>query len=248
MASKRFRFAAWLGAWTAVTLILGGCGAAPGGGGTGTGQSTPAATSGSSATAAGTLTATSLKGWTVVAGSGGTGPAIDNSTGNPKPPSLEIPGDKSYLWADPKKATSSFSFDANTQGLFDLFFGANAAGKGFMFRIDTRGGSNYSGFGETEDWTDWDCPTSGSTDIPANTWVHVTIAVASSDVTATATWSGSKETFDFNGTTDGCNTTADGTVLDSSLAAYKPVGTAFGFQGDGLGADSETWIANLQYK
>lgn len=249
MGGQRFRLAALFGSLCAAVLTLAACGAAPGGGTSSAGQSPGAKTSTSSSAGtavAGMPTATSLKGWTVVAGSGGTGPVIDTSTGNPKPPSLEIPGDKSYLWADLKKPINSFSFDANTQGLFDLFFGANATGQGLMFRIDTRGGTNYSGFGETEDWTDWECPTSGTTDIPANTWVHVTINIAANDAKATASWAGNKENFDFNGQSDGCNTMADGTVLDTALAAYKPNGTAFGFQGDGLGATSETWIANFQ--
>lgn len=224
----------------AAALVLAACGSASGGGKAAQG-------SGKTAGAAQALTTTSLKGWTVVPGSGGVGPTIDNTTGDPKPPSLDLPGDKSYVWADPKKALKSISFDANTQGLFDIFFGANASGKGFMFRIDTRGGTNYSGFGETEDWSDWDCPQSGSTDIPASTWVHVNLAFTSNDVNATVTWAGSKETFDFNGTTDGCNTMSDGTVLDTSLSAYKPVGTAIAFQGDGLGATSYSWIANLKY-
>ncbi len=234
---------------TAFAVLLTACGAGAPGGGTSSAATQTGSSKGSAAApAAQAVTSTSLKGWTVVAGSGGTGPVIDNTTGDPKPPSLEIPGDKSYLWIDPKKAIKSFSFDANTQGLFDLFFGANASGQGLMFRIDTRGGSNYSGFAETEDWNDWDCPQSGSTDIPSGTWIHVTIAVGAKDVTATASWSGNKETFDFNGTSDGCNTMSDGTTLDSTLSAYKPVGTAFGFQGDGLGATSESWIANFQYQ
>ena len=239
VAAKGSRYAGLIGA-VAVALLLAACGSAPGGGKAAQGGTAPAGTVGG-------LTTTSLKGWTPVAGSGGVGPVIDTTTGDPKPPSLEVPGDKSYLWADTKKALKSVSFDANTQGLFDFVFGANASGKGFMFRIDTRGGTNYSGFGETEDWADWDCPQSGSTDIPASTWVHVSLAFTSNDVKATVTWPGSNETFDFNGQTDGCNTMSDGTTLDTNLSAYKPVGTAIGFQGDGLGATSYSWIANLKY-
>lgn len=238
----RLRVGGLVGLGLAGVLVLAACGSAPGGGGKAAGSGT--ATGGAPA---GMPTATSLKGWKVGIGSGGTGPVIDSTVGTPKPPSLEIPGDKSYVWVDLKKAVNSFSFDANTQGLFDLFFGANDSGQGLMFRIDTRGGTNYSGFAETEDWNDWECPMSGSTDLPANTWIHVVITIKGSDVTAVATPTGSAaENFDFNGTTAGCNTMADGTVLDTALSAYKPVGTAFGFQGDGLGATSETWIANFK--
>ena len=38
---------------------------------------------------------------------------------------------------------------------------------------------------------------------------------------------------------------SDGTVLPTTLGSYKPMGTAFGFEGDGLGATSYTWIANF---
>jgi hypothetical protein len=248
MGVGRFQRSGVWGAALACALAVAGCGAPPGGGTT---AGAPAASAGSSGSGGGaapagqTLTVTSLKGWQVGVGSGGVGPQIDSKTGNPTPPSLMLPGDKSYVWADLKKAFTTFSFDAKTQGLFDFYFDVNDSGQGYMFRIDTRGGQNYSGFAATSDWQTWDCPANGTNDDPANTWIHVVLTIAGSNVTATATWNGGKETFTFNGSQSGCNVTP---LSGTTFTTFKPTGTAFGFQGDGLGADSYTWIANFQYK
>ena len=244
----RFRSRGLLGLGFAAALILAACGAA--GGGTGAAQ-TNGKTSGSGSAAAGGApsgmpTSTSLKGWQSVPGSGGVGVQVDTTMGDPKGPSLQLPGDKSYIWADLKKPIDQFSFDVNTQGLFDFIFGASSTGQGYLFRIDTRGGSNYSGFAELEDWSDWSCPQTGSTSDPANTWIHVSLVIKGTNVTATETGPGGlNEVNTFNGSTDGCNTMSDGTVLPTTLGPYKPFGTAFGFQGDGLGATSYTYIANF---
>jgi len=232
----------------AATLVVAACGSAPAGGAPQTSSSSGgSSTSGAAGAPAGLPTATSLKGWTVSVGSAGVGPAIDATTGNPKPPSLMLPGDHSYVWADLKKPVNSFSFDVNTQGLFDFVFGASATtGQGYIFRIDTRGGTSYSGFAEMEDWADWDCPGAGSVTDPAGTWLHVALVIAGSNVTATVTGPGGlSEVNTFNGETDSCNTMADGTVLDATLGKYTPDGTAFGFEGDALSATSYTWIANF---
>ena len=244
----RFRTRALLGLGFVAALVLAACGAA--GGGTGAAQTSTGKTAGGSAAAgvpAGMPTATSLKGWHVVVGSGGVGPQIDTTMGDPKGPSLQLPGDKSYVWADLKKPINSFSFDVNTQGLFDFIFGANSStGAGYMFRIDTRGGTNYSGFAQLENWTNWDCPGQGSTSDPANTWIHVSVVIKGTNVTATETGPGGlNEVNTFNGATVGCTTMTDGTVLPSTLGNYKPLGNAFGFNGDGLGATSYTYIANF---
>jgi hypothetical protein len=74
----------------------------------------------------------------------------------------------------------------------------------------------------------------------------VVVAITGANVTATVTGPGGlKEVNTFNGETDACNTMSDGTVLPTTLGSYKPMGTAFGFEGDGLGATSYTWIANF---
>ena len=215
-------------------LILAACGAAPGGGKAAAGK---AAASG---VPAGMPTSTSLKGWHV--GKSGT-VALSTSTGDPKPPSLKLPGDgHSYVWADLGKPVDQFSFDVNTQGLFDFFFGANKSGQGYIFRIDTRGGTNYSGFATSSSWTKWDCPQAGSTTDPAGAWLHVVISIKGTNVTATVTGTGVKETVPFTGQVVGC--TSSGT--NKTLGAYKAMGNAFGFQGDGLGPTSYTWIANFR--
>jgi len=244
MGVPRFHLVALLGAGLAVALLVAACGAAPGGGtptqsATGTAGSSASA-SGSSGVPAGMATATSLAAWQ----QSGTGTqSIDTTTGNPKPPSLLLPGDKqSYVWADLKQAVNTFTFDAKTQGLFDFFFGSTDAGQGYLFRIDTRGGTSYSGFAATNSWTSWDCPQSGPTDDPASTWMHIVLAISGTNVTATVTWPGNKEVDTFNGQMDGCSTTS---LSGTTFTTYTPSGDAFGFTGDALGATSDTWIANF---
>lgn len=189
----------------------------------------------------GVATTASLSGWHVAPGSGGPGPLIAPGGGDPSGPALQLPGNRSYVWQEPKAPTDAFSFDVKTEGLVDFFFGANAAGRGYMFRIDTRGGANYSGFAPTANWLTWDCPASGTDATPAGAWIHVAIAIHGTAVTATATWPGQRQRFALTGQTDGC-ATAGGPV---TLRAYRPLGTAFGFQGDALGASSLSWIANF---
>ncbi len=218
-------------------IILAGCGLA-------TQSSAPTAPTGSAAAVAapaGMPTSDSLQGWHQ--SSTGT-QALSRTVGDPRPPSLELPGDgSSYVWADLGKPIDQFSFDVKTQGLFDFFFGANQSGQGYLFRIDTRGGTNYSGFATTTSWTTWDCPLTGSTTDPAGTWLHVVLTIGGANVaTATVTGSGVHETDLFAGQAVGCNTSNQPEVLWK----YQPQGTAFGFQGDGLGATSETWIANFR--
>ena len=177
----------------------------------------------------------------MVLGSGGPGPRIAPGGGHPSGPAIQLPGNRSYVWQESKAPINAFSFDIKTEGLADFFFGANTAGRGYMFRIDTRGGANYSGFAPTANWLTWDCPASGTDTTPAGTWIHVSIAIHGTAVTATATWPGQRQTFDLAGQTDGCATTGG----SATLRAYRPLGTAFGFQGDALGASSLSWIANF---
>lgn len=192
--------------------------------------------------AAGMATSTSLRGWTVGVGTGGPGPALDAGIGDPTGPSMRLPGDRAWLWQDLRRPVSAFSYEINTQGLADFFFGADDTGRGYMFRIDTRGGASYSGFARTTAWTAWDCPGGGTSDAPAGTWIHVSLVISGTAVAATVTWRGGRETFQMDGQADAC--AADGQA--AALSAYHPSGTAFGFQGDALGAASVTWISDFR--
>lgn len=229
-----------------VTVVgLSGCGggAVAGGGATATPPAKSPLTSAaqSSPVPAGMPTATSLKGWHVSS----TGHvAIAQGAGDPSGPALVLPGDgESYVWADLGQPIDHFSFDVKTQGLFDFFFGANDSGQGNMFRIDTRGGTDYSGFSTTLSWTQWNCPGKGINTDPASVWLHVNLTIAGTNVTAQVTGKSVNQTFLFAAPTIvGCTASGQPQVL----VAYKPVGTAFGFQGDGLGSSSDTWIANFR--
>ena len=235
----------WAAVAVALALALAACGGATSGrGGAKTGANAKTAAT-SQATQivvpAGMPTSTSLKGWHVSS----TGHvAISHTVGDPNPPSLMLPGDgESYVWADLGKPVDQFSFDVNTQGLFDFFFGANDSGQGDMFRIDTRGGTDYSGFTTSLSWTKWNCPGKGGNTDPAGQWLHVVLTIDGTNVTTTITGKGVNEKYLFASPSI-VSCTASG--QPQVLVAYKPVGTAFGFQGDGLGSTSDTWIANFK--
>ena len=222
-------------------VALAGCGSGPAKGKT-AGSGTGAASGAKTITVpAGMPTSISLKGWHVST-SGAV--AISSSVGDPNPPSLMLPADgQSYVWADLGQPVDQFSFDVKTQGLFDFFFGANDSGQGYMFRIDTRGGTNYSGFSTTKSWTEWDCPGKGPNTDPSSTWIHVVLTIQGTNVTATLTGKGLNQNYIFSSPSIvSCTTSGQPKVLFD----YKPVGNAFGFQGDGLGATSDTWIANFE--
>ncbi len=228
-----------IGLGLAACMLLAGCGAtAPA---SGAAHKSGAAKTKTAATATAKTampTTASLKGWQ---GNGNVG--ISKAVGDPKPPSLVLPGDgKSYVWAKPAKAIQSFQFDAKTQGLFDFFFGANSKGQGYLFRIDTRGGKNYAGFTTSSSWTKWDCPMSGPTTLPPNVWIHVALSLTGGSPKVTLTGPGIHETLAFKGQLVGC--TASGN--NKTLSTYKPLGNAYGFQGDGLGPTSLTWIAHFK--
>lgn len=133
------------------------------------------------------------------------------------PPSWEVPGDGAYVWRTPHNTPSVYSFNGYTQKLVDFVFGANTSGAGYMFRLDTRGASTPSGFAQTSSWTSWGAPGSGFV-APADTWIHVTLTVSGSTVTADATWQGGSGS--------------------ASLSGYSPQGNAYGFLGDTGGSDS----------
>ena len=211
----------------AVALLLtAGCSQSPGGG-TGAAHSTATGSSASTSKSPATPTATSgsqaaapaIAGWTVAKN-----PSIDSTLGLPAP-SWQLPGDVASMWRDDHIAYQQYSFKMMSQGLADFFFGCSSAGKGTMFRIDTRGSGDLSGFAATSSWTSWAAPASGFT-APSNTWINVVIDIQGSTVTAHATWMGGSQTV--------------------SLTGYKPLGTAYAFNGDGLGGGSLTWVSGFQ--
>lgn len=150
-------------------------------------------------------------------------PSLDPNIGLPAP-SWKVPGNSSYFWRDDHKAYSGFTFKIMSQGLADFFFGCTAAGGGQMFRIDTRANGNWAGFATTNNWKSWNAPSTGFY-APPNTWIYVGLAIRGSVVTARCTWAGGASVV--------------------TLKGYKAAGTAYGFQGDGLGATSFTWVSDF---
>ena len=160
-----------------------------------------------------------LAGWTV---SGN--PTIDPTVGLPMP-SWKLPGNGSYMWRDDHKAYKGFAYKIMSQGLADFFFGCDDKGAGQMFRIDTRASGNYAGFASTTSWKSWGSPSSGFY-APSDTWIQVELTFGPAAATARCTWVGG--------------------IASVTLAPYRPSGTAYDFQGDGLGATSYSWVSDFQ--
>jgi hypothetical protein len=90
-------------------------------------------------------------------------------------------GDYLYSAINGLSSNEIISFNVYSTGLGNLFFLANSAGKGQMGRLDTRGGSDYSGLATTTSWTSWAAPS--GLDESKNTWYKYDIVINS---TATA--------------------------------------------------------------
>jgi hypothetical protein len=75
------------------------------------------------------------------------------------------------------------TFWTYTTGLGNAFFLANSGGKGQMVRLDSRGGSDWSGLASTSSWTSWAAPSSGL-DESARTWYKYDVVMNGSTATA----------------------------------------------------------------
>ena len=132
-----------------------------------------------------------------------------------------LPGDGAYLFHPARRPAKVYRFSVRSDGLVDFYFGCNAQGAGTMFRLDTRGGGNWSGFARTASWTHWQAPTRGFV-APRSTWVSVRLTLSGSAVTAAARWSGGGSTLVLHG--------------------FHAAGGGYGFQGDALGGGSVSLV------
>ena len=78
-------------------------------------------------------------------------------------------GDYMYTTATGLTTNTIITYWVYSTGLGDFFFLTNSAGSGQMSRLDTRGGSDWSGLAGTASWTSWSGPSSGLDESP-NTW------------------------------------------------------------------------------
>jgi hypothetical protein len=118
-----------------------------------------------------------------------------------------------------------------TANLGNFFFQCNSAGLGQMYRLDSRGTTNYTGFATTTNWITWATPGASQTS-SANTWYQFGIAINSS---------GTSSTLYYNAGT-GTNP-VPGTVLGTFTSTNS--GTYIGLVGDGGGSGLFTYWDNI---
>jgi hypothetical protein len=156
----------------------------------------------------------------------------DTSDGNP-PPSYKAPSGRGYyMYKDIGLAPNmALIFNVKSTGLGNLFFLVDSSGKGQMYRLETRGGSNYSGFATTTSWTSWDYPRSGFYAL-VNEWYKLVIAITSptsADLYYSQTTDRSPANF--------------GTKLGTFTITNN--GSIIGLVGDALGTSYYTWWDNI---
>jgi len=165
--------------------------------------------------------------WTLEGSSGQT-----TSDGDPQPSYYAVSTSGSYMYRDFGLISNRIlTFNVKSDSLGNLFFLTDSSGKGQMYRIDTRGGSNYSGFATTTSWTSWNGPSSGFT-ATSNTWYKYTIVITS-DTSATLYYSQTTDNSPNN----------FGTELGSFTITNN--GSYVGLVGDNSGSSHTTWWDNL---
>ncbi len=140
----------------------------------------------------------------------------------------------SYLFRNAGIGPNTFTFfnvrtDAGNLGNF--FFQCNSAGLGQMYRLDSRGTVNYSGFATTTSWLAWNAPTDVKTS-SANTWYQFGIAINSAGTSSTLYYDAGTGTNPVTGT-------ALGTYATTNSGSY------IGLVGDAAGNTLYTYWDNI---
>lgn len=140
----------------------------------------------------------------------------------------------SYLLRNTGIGPNTFTFfnvrtDAGNLGNF--FFQCSSAGLGQMYRLDSRGTVNYSGFATTTNWTTWTAPAVVKTS-SANTWYQFGIAINGSGTSSTLYYDAGTSTNPVTGT-------ALGTYATTNSGNYV------GLVGDGAGSTLYTYWDNI---
>jgi len=165
--------------------------------------------------------------WTLAGSSG------QNATeGNPSPGYYAASSSGSYMYRNINLAPERIvTFNIKSDGLGNLFFLVNSTGAGQMYRLDTRGGTEYAGFAATANWTSWNAPASGF-NAAADAWYKLTIVITSS----------ASATFYYEQTT---SSSPSGFGTQLGTYAITNNGGYIGLVGDALGAAYTTWWDNI---
>lgn len=171
----------------------------------------------------------SVGSWTVNGTAGSTA-----GQGNPQPSYYANGASGNYLNRNAGLTTSTlttFNVYTQTGNLGNFYFLCSSGGSGQMYRIDSRGSTNYSGFATTTNWTTWAAPASGF-NATALAWYKFAVAVTSS----------TSATLYYQQTTDatpGLPSITLGTFTVSNNGGY------IGLVGDGGGASLVTYLDNI---
>jgi hypothetical protein len=105
----------------------------------------------------------STSGWTIAATAGQTASAPTGSYFHTQDAFYANSARGDYLYTQiPGLASNEvITFWTYTTGLGNVYFLVNSAGAGQMGRLDSRGGSDWSGLAATTTWTAWSAPSSG---------------------------------------------------------------------------------------
>jgi len=165
--------------------------------------------------------------WTLAGSSG------QNATeGNPSPGYYAASSSGSYMYRNINLAPERIvTFNIKSDGLGNLFFLVNSTGAGQMYRLDTRGGTDYAGFAATANWISWNAPASGF-NAAADAWYKLTIVITSS----------ASATFYYEQTT---SSSPSGFGTQLGTYAITNNGGYIGLVGDALGAAYTTWWDNI---
>jgi hypothetical protein len=156
----------------------------------------------------------------------------DTSTGNPATSYRAPSGVGYYMYKNINLVPGRIiTFNVMSNGLGNLYFLVNSSGAGQMYRLDTRGGVNYSGFATTLSWTSWNAPSSGFY-ATTNAWYKLTIVITSS----------TSATLYYSRTVDS-SPAGFGTLLGTYTITNN--GGYIGLVGDNLGTLYSTWWDNI---
>ena len=124
-----------------------------------------------------------------------------------------------------------FNVRTDAANLGNFFFQCNSAGLGQMYRLDSRGTPNFTGFATTTSWTVWNAAGTTQTS-SANTWYQFGIAINATGTSSTLYYNTGTGTNPVAGTSLGTFTTTNS-------------GTFIGLVGDGGGPTLFTYWDNI---
>ncbi len=120
-----------------------------------------------------------LAGWTV------NGASVNNSLGFPSPPSIAITGNGQYAYVEPLPGQSLFNKTISfrcyiTSGALCFHFHHATNGQGPFMKLDSRGGTNYTGIMFANSWGSFTKESLFGPYIAPNQWVAVKIRMFAS--------------------------------------------------------------------